>query len=78
MSQVQITTKSVVNDQSTVRVTPLCNRARTLERIKPQGSSSEYYLLNFDEVCSCDSTCWLCIETQIGSSAIMAVGDSRS
>ena len=48
-----------------------------MERIKPQDSPNEYYLLSFEEVRSCDSTCWLCIEAQIGSSAIMAVGDSR-
>jgi len=30
-------------------VTPLCNRARTLERIKPQDPSKEYYLLSFEE-----------------------------
>ena len=68
---------SLVNDQSTVRVTPLCNRARTLERIKSQDPSREYYLLSFEEVRLCDSTCWLYIEIQIGSSATMAVGYSR-
>ena len=77
VSQVQITTKSLVTDQSTVRVTPLCNRARTLERVKPQDPSRDYYLLSFEEVRLYDSTCWLYIEIQIGSPAIMAVGDSK-
>ena len=71
------TNEIFINDKPIIRVTPLCNRARTLERIQSQEPSREYYLLSFEEVRTRDSSCWLRINVKIGSSAVMAVGYGR-
>ena len=73
-----LTLDILIDDKPTVRVSPLCKRARTLERVRSQDPSREYYLLSFEEVQSYHLARWQAFDVKIVSPTIMAVGYGRS